>query len=129
MKNEDGSLTIYAKGIDQAGNEEEVKEITYVLDLNEFATPIINASDGYPILTSTGMILGRPTYITYDPTTTDVTNYYSIDNGVTWKEYTGGITLVSGEIIAKSVRESTGLEFTATGKSNNTNKCSWKRYI
>ena len=116
LKNQDGSLTIYAKGIDQAGNEEEVKEITYVLDLNEFATPIINASDGYPMLTSTGMILGRPTYITYDPTTTDVTNYYSIDNGVTWKEYTGGITLVSGEIIAKSVRESTGLEFTSTGK-------------
>ena len=116
LKNEDGSLTIYAKGIDQAGNEEEVKEITYVLDLNEFATPIINASDGYPMLTSTGMILGRPTYITYDATTTDVTNYYSIDNGVTWKEYTGGITLVSGEIIAKSVRESTGLEFTSTGK-------------
>ena len=116
LKNEDGSLTIYAKGIDQAGNEEEVKEITYVLDLNEFATPIINASDGYPMLTSTGMILGRPTYITYDTTTTDVTNYYSIDNGVTWKEYTGGITLVSGEIIAKSVRESTGLEFTSTGK-------------
>ena len=116
LKNQDGSLTIYAKGIDQAGNEEEVKEITYVLDLNEFATPIINASDGYPMLTSTGMILGRPTYITYDTTTTDVTNYYSIDNGVTWKEYTGGITLVSGEIIAKSVRESTGLEFTSTGK-------------
>ena len=116
LKNEDGSLTIYAKGIDQAGNEQEVKEITYVLDLSEFATPIINASDGYPMLTSTGMILGRPTYITYDATTTDVTNYYSIDNGVTWKEYTGGITLVSGEIIAKSVRESTGLEFTATGK-------------
>ena len=116
LKNEDGSLTIYAKGIDQAGNEEEVKEITYVLDLNEFATPIINASDGYPMLTSTGMILGRSTYITYDTTTTDVTNYYSIDNGVTWKEYTGGITLVSGEIIAKSVRESTGLEFTSTGK-------------
>ncbi len=116
LKNQDGSLTIYAKGIDQAGNEEEVKEITYVLDLNEFATPIINASDGYPMLTSTGMILGRPTYITYDATTTDVTNYYSIDNGVTWKEYTGGITLVSGEIIAKSVRESTGLEFTSTGK-------------
>ena len=116
LKNQDGSLTIYAKGIDQAGNEEEVKEITYVLDLNEFATPIINASDGYPMLTSTGMILGRSTYITYDTTTTDVTNYYSIDNGVTWKEYTGGITLVSGEIIAKSVRESTGLEFTSTGK-------------
>ena len=116
LKNSDGSLTIYAKGIDQAGNEEEVKEITYVLDLNEFATPIINASDGYPMLTSTGMVLGRPTYITYDAKTTDVTNYYSIDNGVTWKEYTGGITLVSGEIIAKSVRESTGLEFTSTGK-------------
>ena len=116
LKNQDGSLTIYAKGIDQAGNEQEVKEITYVLDLNEFATPIINASDGYPMLTSTGMTLGRPTYITYDATTTDVTNYYSIDNGVTWKEYTGGITLVSGEIIAKSVRESTGLEFTSTGK-------------
>ena len=116
LKNSDGSLTIYAKGIDQAGNEEEVKEITYVLDLNKFAPPIINASDGYPMLTSTGMVLGRPTYITYDATTTDVTNYYSIDNGVTWKEYTGGITLVSGEIIAKSVRESTGLEFTSTGK-------------
>ena len=116
LKNEDGSLTIYAKGIDQAGNEEEVKEITYVLDLNEFATPVINLSDGYPMLTSTGMVLGKPTYITYDTTITDVTNYYSIDNGVTWKEYTGGITLVSGEIIAKSVRESTGLEFTSTGK-------------
>ena len=111
LANEDGSLTIYAKGKDQAGNEREVKEITYVLDLNPFATPVINPSDGYPMLTNTGMIQGKPSYITYDPNTIDVTNYYSIDNGVTWKEYTGGISLVSGEIQAKSVRESTGLEF------------------
>ena len=111
LRNQDGSLTIYAKGKDQAGNESTVKEITYVLDLNPFATPVINVSDGYPMLTSTGMIQGKPSYITYDPNTTDVTNYYSIDNGVTWKEYTGGVPLVSGEIQAKSVRESTGLEF------------------
>ncbi len=116
LKNEDGSLTIYAKGIDEAGNEQEVKEITYVLDLNKFEAPVINASDGYPMLTSTGMILGRPSYIAYDTNTTDVTNYYSTDNGVTWTEYTGGITLASGDIIAKSVRESTGLEFTSNGK-------------
>ena len=111
LKNQDGSLTIYAKGKDQAGNEQTVKELTYVLDLNPFAEPIIDASDGYPMLTTTGMIQGKPTYITYDQNTTDVTNYYSIDGGVTWKEYTGGVTLVSGEIQAKSVRESTGLEF------------------
>ncbi len=116
LRNQDGSLTIYAKGKDQAGNESTVKEITYVLDLNPFATPVINVSDGYPMLTSTGMIQGKPSYTKYDTNTTDVTNYYSIDGGTTWKEYTGGITLVSGEIQAKSVRKSTGLEFKSSAK-------------
>ena len=112
LTNEDGSLTIYAKGKDQAGNEREVKEITYVLDLNKFETPNIVTSDGYPMLTSTGMVLGKPTYIEYDSKTTDVENYYRIDGGK-WLPYTGGITFVSGHVEAKSIRESTGLEFTS----------------
>ena len=112
LANEDGSLTIYAKGKDQAGNEKEVKEITYVLDLNKFETPNIVTSDGYPMLTSTGMVLGKPTYIEYDSKTTDVENYYRIDGGK-WLPYTGGITFVSGHVEAKSIRESTGLEFTS----------------
>ena len=112
LANEDGSLTIYAKGKDQAGNEREVKEITYVLDLNKFETPNIVTSDGYPMLTSTGMVLGKPTYIEYDSKTTDVENYYRIDGGK-WLPYTGKITFVSGHVEAKSIRESTGLEFTS----------------
>ena len=110
LANEDGSLTIYAKGKDQAGNEKEVKEITYVLDLTKIEKPDIVIGDGYPMLTLTEMITDLPVYINYDNKAQDVTNYYSLDNGATWKIYTGGIPFISGKVLAKSVRESTGLE-------------------
>ena len=114
LKNEDGSLTIYAKGIDQAGNEEEVKEITYVLDLDAPKEPTIVAGALYPTLTEYGVKLGSKSYITYDSTIADATNYYSIDNGATWKVYTGPFNITSGTIKAKTVKNKSGLTIEVT---------------
>ena len=114
LKNQDGSLTIYAKGIDQAGNEEEVKEITYVLDLDAPKEPTIVAGALYPTLTEYGVKLGSKSYITYDSTIADATNYYSLDNGATWKVYTGPFDITSGTIKAKTVKNKSGLTIEVT---------------
>ncbi len=106
LKNEDGSLTIYAKGIDEALNESIVKEITYVLDLDEIKSPVINVSDGYPMLTRDGMIEEKQSYISYD-TKDDIENYYKIDDGK-YVLYNGSITIKSGKITARSERKLSG---------------------
>ena len=113
--NEDGSLTIYAKGTDEAGNEGEVSEDIYILDLDAPSTPEITAGAGYPILTEYGVKLGSKSYIKYD-NRDDITNYYSIDNGATWKVYTGPFEITSGTIKAKSVKKESGLTIEATKK-------------
>ena len=115
LKNEDGSLTIYAKGLDAASNETIVSERTYVLDLDKISEPIITLSDGYPMLTNLGMIEEKPSYIVYDTTKDDIENYYRIDGG-DWKKYTGPITIKTGKIEAKSVRKETGQEVITVGE-------------
>ncbi len=71
--NEDGSVTIYAKGRDVAGNETiEEKTITN-LDTELPATPVISSNYGYPIITEYGITTNGETTITYD--TGNVTNY------------------------------------------------------
>ena len=115
LVNEDGSLTIYAKGTDEAGNVSEVSEDIYILDLDAPSTPEIIAGAGYPILTEYGVKLGSKSYIKYD-NRDDITNYYSIDNGATWKVYTGPFEITSGTIKAKSVKKESGLTIEATKK-------------
>ncbi len=114
LVNEDGNLTIYAKGTDEAGNASEISEDIYILDLDAPKEPIIYASSGYPILTEYGVKLNSKSYIVYDDTRDDIINYYSIDNGATWKVYTGPFDITSGTIMAKSVKKVSGLTITAT---------------
>ena len=113
LVNEDGSLTIYGRGTDEAGNVSEVSEDVYILDLDAPATPEITAAAGYPILTEYGVKLGSKSYIKYD-NRDDIINYYSIDNGATWKVYTGPFEITSGTIKAKSVKKESGLTIEAT---------------
>ena len=115
LANEDGSLTIYGRGTDEAGNVSEVSEDVYILDLDAPATPEITAAAGYPILTEYGVKLGSKSYIKYD-NRDDIINYYSIDNGATWKVYTGPFEITSGTIKAKSVKKESGLKIEATKK-------------
>ena len=115
LANEDGSLTIYGRGTDEAGNVSEVSEDVYILDLDAPATPEITAAAGYPILTEYGVKLGSKSYIKYD-NRDDIINYYSIDNGATWKVYTGPFEITSGTIKAKSVKKESGLTIEATKK-------------
>ena len=116
LVNEDGSLTIYARGTDESGNVKEVSEDIYVLDLDAPKEPIIYAGAGYPILTEYGVKLGADSYIVYDDTRDDIINYYSIDNGKTWKVYTGSFEIASGTITAKSVKKVSGLTISTTKK-------------
>jgi len=116
LANEDGSLTIYARGIDEAGNVTEVSEKIYVLDLDAPATPIIHSTVGYPILTEYGVKLGQDNYIVFDTTRDDITNYYSVDNGKTWEIYTGPFEIKSGTIMAKSVKNISGLTISTSKK-------------
>ena len=113
LANEDGSLTIYAKGKDEAGNEREISEDIYILDLDAPKEPVITAGAGYPILTEYGVKLGSKSYIKFDDRD-DITNYYSTDNGTSWKIYTGPFDITSGSIKARSVKNNSGLVIETT---------------
>ena len=109
----DGKAIIYAKGIDELGNEStKEKEIT-LLDIDIPNKPIIKLSNGYPLLTATKIENGDITTITYD-SRSDIKNYYKIDDGE-WIEYREGINITGSEIYAKSVKES-GLEVITSKK-------------
>ena len=109
-KNSDNTVTIYAKGQDQAGNEQLATHKILSLDVDEPKAPEISSNYGYPILTEYGVQLDGETTITYD-TRTDIDNYYSTDDGKTWQEYTGSFQMPgNGTVLAKSVKKSSGLE-------------------
>jgi len=108
-KNADGTVTVYAKGKDTAGNEVIVEKKILSLDLDKPISPVIISNAGYPIITSSGINYNKATTITYD-TRTDIDNYYSINNGVNWLRYSGQFDMINGTVIAKSVKKNTGLE-------------------
>ena len=66
ISNEDGSLTIYARGTDAAGNVKEVSDKIYTLDLDMIEKPVIIAKSGYPILTESGVRFDDTLTVTYD---------------------------------------------------------------
>ena len=115
-QNSDGSLTVYAKGKDQAGNETEVTEDIYTIDLDKPAAPIISASAGYPILTEYGVKYDDALTVVYD-NRSDIINYIDLGNGEGWKVYTGSEHVASGTVKAKSVKKTTGLESDVVTKS------------
>ncbi|MCR5223538.1 MAG: PASTA domain-containing protein, partial [Bacilli bacterium] len=78
-RNTDGSLTIYAKGRDIAGNERVITEKIYTLDLNKINNPIINS------ITSTGVgktaaELEATNIVTIEYDNSDGLSHYYCDN-------------------------------------------------
>jgi len=112
-QNEDLTLSVYARGKDIAGNEIVVEEKILNLDLDMPDTPVINSNYGYPLLTSYGVILDGLVNITYD-SRKDIDNYYSIDNGSTWKLYEGPFDYPVGTIMAKSIKKDTELQISTS---------------
>lgn len=77
-------------------------EITNVKEI--VAEPIIQSNYGYPILKDTGIEIDGTTTILYD-TKEGLENYYSVDDGIQWKLYTGPFKMAgNGKILAKSMR-------------------------
>ena len=112
--NSDYTVTVYARGVDSAGNEIIESKKILNLDLDAPKTPVISSNYGYPILTEYGVQFDGETTISYD-SRKDITNYYSVDGGTTWNVYTGTFEYIqSGTIYAKSVKNSSGLESIAT---------------
>ena len=106
--NADGTVTIYAKGIDVAGNETNTEKTINNLDTQLPQMPVINSNYGYPILTEYGVKKDGKTTITFD-TSKNVTNYYKIDEGQ-WIEYTGEFEIDKEcTIYVKSVKNDSGL--------------------
>ena len=110
--NEDGTVTIYAKGKDTAGNETIEEKIISNLDTKLPKVPVINSNYGYPVITEYGIAKDGKTTIAYD--TENIINYYKIDNEE-WIEYTGEFEIGKAcTIYAKSVKNDTGLEVTTS---------------
>ena len=114
LANEDKTITIYARGTNQAGNTQEVSEKIYSIDLDIPKSPIITAEAGYPILTEYGVKLQDVLSIQYDDRD-DITNYISMD-GKTWNVYTGVEHIKSGTVYAKSVKKESGLNVQSSKK-------------
>lgn len=117
-KNTDNTVTVYGKGKDSAGNEQIQSYKILSLDMDLPKVPVIESNYGYPILQEYGISFDGQTQITYD-TRTDIDNYYSTDNGKTWNIYTGTfMVLGEGNVIAKSIKKTTGLEVSVTRNIN-----------
>lgn len=112
QESDNKTITIYAKNEDIAKNKITITKQTTELDLDmpNDSTITILHSDPYPKLTEYGMKLYNEVEIQYD-NRDDITNYYSLNSGYTWIEYTGKI---SGDsdfcIYTKSVKNNSGLE-------------------
>lgn len=112
-KNSDKTLTIYAKGVDEASNETNVSEVIYNLDLDIPNKPVINVSDSYPVIDEYGIKLEQKATITFDDKE-GTTHYYCVkecDTEDNWKLFKGEVKLLStnGTIHAKSVRDISGI--------------------
>lgn len=114
-KNQDNTITVYAKVDDNVGNVVITKAILNNLDLDQPKQPVITFDMKYPKITSRGVgLIDDNAIITYDERD-DITNYYSYDN-VNWSIYTGQIKADTSEIYAKSVKNKSGLTVSAEKK-------------
>ena len=110
--NNDYTVTIYARGIDDAGNQGESESIIDKIDLELPEAPVIlNKGGAYPTLTQNGVVLDGAVSITYPE---NVKKMYSLD-GENWKEYEGEFESNASVIYAKSVKNS-GLEKVVSAK-------------
>lgn len=111
--NEDYSLTIFAYGKDYDGSDIETQETIYNLDLRVPKQPTIESTDGYPVLDDSGISLNYIHKLKFDDTVDGVENFYSLDNGSTWIEYTKPFEFTYGTILTKSVKKLSGLTVTS----------------
>ncbi|MCI8347056.1 MAG: hypothetical protein HFJ12_03795, partial [Bacilli bacterium] len=111
LANEDGTITIYAKAMNEVGEIEEVSRTIYILDLDAPKAPVINSLSEYPILTEYGVKSSSTINIQYD-NRDDIENYYSLDNGKTWKLYNGVFETHALSIQAKSIKKQSKLAIT-----------------
>lgn len=114
LKNEDNTVTIYAKGKDAEGKDQIESYRIANLDLDMPKAPTIQSNYDYPILTQEGVKLDGEITIIYD-IRDDIDNYYSLDNGTTWTKYDKTFKVEgSVTVIAKSVKKVSGLEVTTS---------------
>lgn len=111
LANEDGTVTIKARTVDKSGNIIQIEKEISCLDLDMPNAPVITQTSigSYAIITTNGMDLSATAEVTYDDRD-DITNYYSVDNGNTWQEYEGEFETQSSRVMAKSVKNESGLE-------------------
>lgn len=106
------TITIYAKKEDNAKNKIIISKQTTELDLDMPSNPIITITkvDDYATLKEDGVKLYNESTIQFD-NRDDIKNYYSLDNGNSWTEYTSDISSDTNRYIyAKSVKNNSGLE-------------------
>ena len=111
FQEDDGkTVTIYAKKEDNASNKVIISKSTMKFDLDMPNKPIINIEDvsEYANFSAYGYELDSEIEIQYDDRD-DIINYYSVDNGNTWKEYVGKINTKNLIVWAKSVKRNSGL--------------------
>ena len=107
--NDDYSITIYAYGKDYDNSDIQAEETIYNLDLRIPEIPKVVSTDGYPKLDKNGISLKYVHRIEFDSSIEDVDNSYSIDDGKTWNKYSKPFELLSGKILTKSVKKTSGL--------------------
>ena len=114
QEDDDKTVTVYAKKEDNANNAIIISKATMKFDLDIPNKPIINIEKvaDYPYLNEYGYQLNSEIEIEYDDRD-DIINYYSLDNGNTWKEYEGKITTENLVVQAKSVKKISGLTINA----------------
>ncbi len=108
LANQNGSITIYAKGIDTAGNTTIVSENIYNLDLNIFSEPVITSANKYGLITKKEIRLDNYVTVAYDNTRDDIINEVKVGNG-NYATYTKEVYVDSATVYARSRNPETGL--------------------
>lgn len=122
--NEDKTVTIYAKALNDEGVGIELEKKVTCLDFDNANKPIldpIETTSEYATIFSYGVGLMCKAQVTFD-SRTDTNDFYSTDNGNTWQQATEKTLIISDTIIikTKSVKKESGLttygdNFVATG--------------
>lgn len=99
-----------------------IQKVAQNIDVDIADVPVIeyNGENRNVVLTKYGVYLDENIEINvkYDDRS-DITNYYSFDNGKTWNLYTKSLITNETNIIAKSVKNDSGLDITKKQNCNN----------
>lgn len=121
QEDETNKLIIYAKIQDNADNIVLIQKEILNIDVDIAKMPVIT----YKGNNETVKLTEYGTYINNDveveirfDTRDDIENYYSIDNGRTWKIYNGNFVTNEVKILAKSIKNNSGLEISKEQNCN-----------